>query len=108
VQLTLLLGGRVSPRPADHKDSSTMLLFDALPALHPGSAADAVMRIIERLDLSDSLTKDEQTARMAEQEQARRHAGIRIPSSKREGELSRRVLIAATDLEKFVADHRSS
>jgi hypothetical protein len=32
---------------------------------------------------------------------------IRFPSSKHGGELSRRVLIAATDLEKFVSEHRT-
>jgi excisionase family DNA binding protein len=33
---------------------------------------------------------------------------IRFPSSKHAGEKSRRVLIASTDLEKFVTEHRTT
>jgi hypothetical protein len=75
--LTLLPGGKVSPRPTDHENSTVVLLFDALHALHPDSAADAVMQIIERLDLTDPLTREERIARIVEQEQTRQEA-VRI------------------------------
>ena len=74
--LTLLPGGRVSPRPAD-ADGTVGLLFDALHALHPDTASYAVMQIIDRLDLTDPLTKKERLARTVELEQARQEA-VRI------------------------------
>jgi hypothetical protein len=77
MQLTLLPRGRVSPRPADHDDRTVVLLFDALHALHPDSASYAVMQIIDRLDLTDPLTKKERLARTVELEQARQEA-VRI------------------------------
>lgn len=82
--MKLLPGGRVSPRPADYDDSTVVLLFDALHALHPDSAADAVMQIIERLDLTDPLTKKERLARTVELEEARRRA-VRIVDGKQWG-----------------------